>query len=114
MIGFLPPSSNDTFLSNGAAPLAIAIPVFTEPITAILLISGCSTKYFPFSGPPVTTLIRPLGNISSSSSQNLKEEIGACSEFFIIKELPINNGAAIFSTQNLNGWLKGLIFRTTP
>ena len=35
--------------------------------------------------------------------QNLNEEIGACSEFLIIKELPINSGAAIFSTQNLKG-----------
>ena len=65
--------------------------------------SGCSTKNFPFSGPPVTTFIKPFGNKSSNNSQNLKDEIGACSEFLIINELPINNGAAIFSTQNLNG-----------
>ena len=41
--------------------------------------------------------------MSPNSSQNLNEEIGACSEFLIINELPINSGAAIFSTQNLKG-----------
>ena len=82
IIGFLPPNSNEIFFKRGAADFAIAIPVFTDPITAILLISGCSTKNFPFSGPPVTTFINPLGKISSKSSQNRKDEIGACSEFF--------------------------------
>ena len=62
IIGFLPPNSSETFFRSGAADLAIAIPVFAEPITAILFMSGCSTRYFPLSGPPVTTLIKPLGN----------------------------------------------------
>ena len=103
IIGFLPPNSRDIFLRRGAADFATAIPVLTDPITAILFISGCSTKNFPLSGPPVTTFIKPFGNISSKSSQNLKDEIGACSEFLIIREFPINKGAAIFSTQNLKG-----------
>ena len=85
IIGFFPPSSRDIFFKRGAADFATAIPVLTDPIIAILLMSGCSTKNFPFSGPPVTTFIKPFGNTSSNSSQNLNDEIGACSEFFYNK-----------------------------
>ena len=90
------------------------MPVWTDDITAILLIRGCLTKKEPVSAPPVTTLINPSGNIPFNSSQNFNDYIGACSEFLIITALPINMGAANFSAHHLKGRLKEFIFRTIP
>ena len=62
MFGDLPPSSRPTFLKPRAAASLITRPVASEPVKAILRVSGCSTSGMPTSLPkPVTTFTTPAG-----------------------------------------------------
>ena len=61
MIGSLPPNSKLVFFNCAAAIIAIFFPVSTEPVNAITLVSGCSTKAAPIFPCPVTIFIVPFG-----------------------------------------------------
>ena len=66
MLGFLPPSSNDSFLNFGAATAAILSPVDVPPVKEIALISVCSTMACPVLPPnPCTMFSTPAGNPAS-------------------------------------------------
>src|SRR6266700_8151076 len=63
MLGFLPPSSRETFLNNGAQASATLRPVTVPPVNEIVLIFGCVVIAPPTFGPvPCTTLGRRLAN----------------------------------------------------
>ena len=49
--GALPPSSRWTRLSVAAAAWATALPLRTEPVSAIMAMSGCSASREPTTGP---------------------------------------------------------------
>ncbi len=114
MIGFLPPSSSVTRLSPSAAPLATRRPVSTEPMKPTRETSGCATSAAPVVPSPATTFTTPGGKMPSASRATSKLESGACSELLMTTQLPAARGAAAFSTQKRNGWLKAFSFATTP
>ncbi len=51
MFGFLPPSSSDTFLNNGAHASATLRPVAVPPVNEMVLIFGWAVIAEPTFGP---------------------------------------------------------------
>src|ERR1700726_4430240 len=90
MFGFLPPSSSETFLNNGAHVSATFLPVTVPPVNEMVLIFGCAVIAAPTFGPvPCTTLSTPLGNPASSQiSHNKNAVIGVNSLGLAIAVLP--------------------------
>ena len=113
-MGFLPPSSSVTSFIPSAASRAMIRPVSTEPTKPMRSTSGWRTMAEPVAAPPVTTLTTPGGRTPSHSSPKRRLDSGACSDPFTTTVLPATRAAAAFSAQKRNGWLKGLIFATTP
>src|SRR5688572_22065134 len=72
MLGDLPPSSSETFLSVPAAAAMTFLPVAVEPVKAILSTSGEVTRALPATAPlsaaAVTTLTTPAGAPASRAS----------------------------------------------
>src|SRR5437763_5637986 len=98
MLGFFPPSSNETFLYNGAAAYATFFPVTVPPVNEIVLIFGCAVIAAPTLGPvPWTTLSTPLGNPASAQiSHNRYAVIGVSSLGLAMAVLPTAMAGAIF------------------
>src|SRR5207248_7434749 len=90
MFGFLPPSSSETFLNNGAAASATFFPVTVPPVNEIVVILGWAVIAAPTFGPvPWTTLSTPLGNPASAQiSHNRYAVIGVSSLGLAIAALP--------------------------
>src|SRR6266853_6129748 len=98
MFGFLPPSSSDTFLNNGAHASATLRPVTVPPVNEIVLIFGCAVIAAPTFGPvPCTTLSTPFGNPASLQiSQRKNAVIGVSSLGLAMAVLPTAMAGAIF------------------
>src|SRR5947208_11545149 len=98
MLGFLPPSSSEIFLNNGAAASATFLPVTVPPVNEMVLIFGCAVIAEPTFGPvPCTTLSTPLGKPASAQiSQSKTAVIGVSSLGFAIAVLPTAMAGAIF------------------
>src|SRR5260370_6100798 len=81
MFGFLPPSSNETFLNNGAHAFATLRPVTVPPVNEMVLIFGCAVIPAPTFGPvPCTTMSTPFGIPASRQiSQSKYAVIGVSS-----------------------------------
>ena len=61
--------------------------------------SGCAQSAAPVCGPPVTTLITPLGSPASvANAANTNGETGASSEGFTTQVFQAANAAPIFLT----------------
>src|ERR1700736_4523285 len=98
MFGFLPPSSSETFLNNGAQASATFLPVAVPPVNEIVVIFGCAVIAAPTFGPvPCTTLSTPFGNPASFAlSQRRYAVIGVSSLGLAIVVLPTAMAGAIF------------------
>src|SRR5437762_12385646 len=98
MLGFLPPSSSDTFLNNGAHASATFRPVTVPPVNEIVLIFGCAVNAEPTFGPaPCTTLSTPFGNPASAQTpHNRYAVIGVSSLGLAMAVLPTAMAGAIF------------------
>src|SRR5437763_318097 len=98
MLGFLPPSSSEIFLNNGAAASATFLPVTVPPVNEIVVIFGCAVIAAPTVGPvPCTTLSTPFGKpASTQTSQSNDAVIGVSSLGFAIAVLPTAMAGAIF------------------
>src|SRR5438270_11158395 len=98
MFGFLPPSSSDTFLNNGAHASATLRPVTVPPVNEIVLIFGCAVISAPTFGPvPCTMLSTPFGNPASLQiSQSKNAVIGVSSLGLAIAVFPTAIAGAIF------------------
>src|SRR5437879_13453408 len=81
MFGFLPPSSSETFLNNGAHASATFLPVTVPPVNDIVPIFGCAVIAAPTFGPvPCTRLRTPFGSPASRQIwQSRYAVIGGCS-----------------------------------
>src|SRR4051812_33197832 len=98
IFGFLPPSSSDTFLNNGAAASATLRPVTVPPVNEIVPIFGCSVIAAPTFGPvPWTMLSTPFGKpASTQSSQRRYAVIGVSSLGLATAVFPTAMAGAIF------------------
>src|SRR5713101_7398620 len=98
MFGFLPPSSSETFLNNGAHASATFFPVTVPPVNEIVLIFGCAVMAAPTFGPaPCTTLRTPLGRPASLQiSHNRNAVIGVSALGLAMAVLPTAMAGAIF------------------
>ena len=98
MLGFLPPSSSETFLKSGAHASATLRPVTVPPVNEIVLIFGCAVIAAPTFGPvPCTTLSAPFGNPAARQiSQSRNAVIGVSSLGLAIAVLPTEIAGAIF------------------
>ena len=84
-------------MSDWAAPLATARPLLTDPVSAIMSISGCSDSRAPTTGPvPVTTFSTPAGSRSATSSANFMVVSGVCSDGLMTSVFPAARIGAIF------------------
>src|SRR5205814_7594353 len=98
MFGFLPPSSSDTFLNNGAQASATLRPVTVPPVNEIVPIFGFAVIAAPTLGPvPCTTLSTPFGNPASAQIlHNRNAVIGVSSLGLAMAVLPTAMAGAIF------------------
>src|SRR6266568_800472 len=98
MFGFLPPSSNETFLNSGGQASATMRPVTVPPVNEMVLIFGCAVIAAPTFGPlPCTTLSTPFGNPASRAiSQSMYAVIGVSSLGLAMALLPTAMAGAIF------------------
>ena len=103
MFGFLPPSSSETFLNNGAQASATLRPVTVPPVNEIVPIFGCAVIAAPTFGPvPCTTLRTPFGNPASRT--NLAKQISRHRrEFARLGDggVPDGNGRRDFPAQQI-------------
>src|SRR6266576_1958719 len=97
IFGFLPPSSSETFLNNGAHASATFFPVAVPPVNEMVLIFGCAVIAAPTFGPvPWTTLSTPFGNPASLQiSHNRYAVIGVSSLGLAMALLPTAMAGAI-------------------
>src|SRR5207248_11031218 len=97
ILGFLPPSSSETFLNSGAHASATFFPVTVPPVNEMVLIFGCAVIAAPTLGPvPWTTLSTPFGNPASCAiSQSKYAVIGVSSLGLAIAVLPTAMAGAI-------------------
>src|SRR6266480_7540736 len=116
MFGFLPPSSNETFLKSGAHASATLRPVTVPPVNEIVLIFGCSVIAAPTLGPvPCTTLSTPFGKLASLQiSQSKYAVIGVNSLGLAIAVLPTAMAGAIFQLNKYSGKFHGEIKPAMP
>ena len=100
-VGFLPPSSSETFLSAGAASWWMRWPTAVLPVNEIALTSGAVTMASPTLGPnPWTRLNTPGGHpISAASSASIVALAGVTSEGFATTVLPAASAGAIFQVK---------------
>src|SRR5437879_9018544 len=116
MFGFLPPSSSETFLNNGAHVSATLRPVTVPPVNETVLIFGCAVIAAPTFGPvPWTTLSTPFGNPASRQiSHNRYAVIGVSSLGLAIAVLPTAMAGAIFQLSKYSGRFHGEINHAIP
>src|SRR5213596_326057 len=98
IFGFLPPSSSETFLNNGAHASATLRPVTVPPVNEMVLIFGWAVIAAPTFGPvPWTTLSTPLGSPALTQiSHNKYAVIGVSSLGLAMAVLPTAIAGAIF------------------
>src|ERR1043166_1022326 len=98
MFGFLPPSSSETFLNNGAHASATLLPVTVPPVNEIVVIFGCAVMGAPtFGRVPGTTLSTPSGRPASlQTSHSRNALIGVNSLGFATAVFPTAMAGAIF------------------
>src|SRR5574337_432089 len=115
-VGFLPPSSSESFLNFGPARLAMSAPVLVPPVKEIAFTSGCSTSTAPALGPrPCTTLRTPAGSPASmQSSENKYAVMGVSSEGLATTQLPAASAGASFQVNRYSGRFHGEMQPTTP
>src|SRR5207249_5701728 len=116
MFGFLPPSSSETFLNNGAQASATFFPVAVPPVNEIVLIFGCPVIAAPTFGPvPCTTLSTPFGNPASLQiSQSKYAVIGVSSLGLAMAVLPTAMAGAIFQLNKYRGKFQGEMSPAMP
>src|ERR1043166_1762405 len=98
MLGFLPPSSSETFLNNGARASATFFPVAVPPVNEIVVIFGCAVIAAPTFGPvPWTMLSTPLANPASTQTSHDRETVIVVTSLgFAIAVFPTAIAGAIF------------------
>ena len=102
--GAFPPSSRCTRFSVFGGALATARPLSTEPVNAIMSISGCSDSRAPTTGPePVTMFSTPAGSRSATSSANFRVVSGVCSDGLITTVFPAARIGASFQAAISSG-----------
>ena len=101
MVGFLPPSSSDSFLNAGAAVRAIAAPVAVPPVNEMAGTSGWSTIAAPASAPKPWTMLRTPGGrpCSAVSSASIAAVNGVSSDGLATTVLPVASAGAIFQVK---------------
>src|SRR5213082_443091 len=116
MLGFLPPSSSETFLNIGAHASATFFPVTVPPVNEIVVIFGCAVIAAPTFGPvPCTILRTPLGNPASAQiSHNRYAVIGVSSLGLAMAVLPTAMAGAIFQLSKYSGRFHGEINPAIP
>ena len=97
-VGFLPPSSSESFLNIGAAVAAMRAPVVVPPVKLMALIPGWVTMASPTLGPvPWTMFSTPGGNPASMQiSPNRQAVYGVISDGLATTVLPAASAGAIF------------------
>jgi hypothetical protein len=115
-VGFLPPSSSETFFSSGAASPAILRPTAVLPVNETARTSSCTTSGSPAAGPePCTMLSTPAGNpISAASSPSIPAVSGVTSEGLATTVLPAASAGATFQVSRYSGRFQGEMVATTP
>src|SRR5215213_229637 len=113
-VGFLPPSSSDSFFNAGVANEAIRLPTRVLPVNDTARTSGWDTIGSPTSGPsPWTIFSTPLGNpICAASSPNIVAVNGVTSEGLATTVFPAANAGAIFQVNRYSGRFHGDIVAT--
>mmetsp|Transcript_20157 Transcript_20157/g.71283 ORF Transcript_20157/g.71283 Transcript_20157/m.71283 type:complete len:269 (+) Transcript_20157:554-1360(+) len=116
MVGFLPPSSSDSFLNMGAAVRATWRPVTVPPVKEIIRMSSCATMAAPTSAPsPCTTLSTPGGRPTSVAiSASTQAVRGVSSEGLATMVLPIARHGATFHDKRYSGRFQGVMRPHTP
>ena len=116
IMGFLPPSSSDTFFRLPAAARTIALPTAVEPVNDTMSTSSCSAMRRPTGSPyPVITLMTPLGTPAVSqisASNNVVAEVNSLGLITQVQPAAKANGSfwLIISI----GKFQGVINPTTP
>lgn len=97
-LGFLPPSSSATFLTDSAAARITFVPLLSPPVKETRSTPGCSASRAPTVAPgPVTMLATPAGSPASVSSAISATVVsGVISLGLITKVLPAARAGAIF------------------
>ena len=115
-VGFLPPSSSDTFFSSGPAMPAMRRPTAVLPVKEIARTASCCTIDSPASTPPPwTTLSTPAGRPAScASSASMAAVAGVTSDGLATTVLPAARAGAIFQVNRYRGRFHGEIVPTTP
>jgi hypothetical protein len=100
MLGDLPPSSSEIFLTLQAAARMIVCPVGTLPVKAILSTSMLSASAAPATGPaPGSTLSTPSGKPASVASfASHSAESGVYSDGLRMQTFPAASAGASFQT----------------
>src|SRR5207248_6251846 len=116
MFGFLPPSSSETFLNNGAHASATLRPVTVPPVNEMVLIFGCAVMAAPTLGPvPCTMLRTPFGRPASrASSAKMNAVMGVSSLGLATAVLPTAIAGAIFQLSRYSGRFQGEINPAIP
>ena len=111
---FPPASQTYRFIPLAAAtPTVIAASVL--PVNDTMSTAGCSTRVFPTSAPPGTTLNAPAGTpawIASSATRSV--DAGAASGGFTTIEFPDANVSAILHAPHDSAPLNGVIDERLP
>ncbi len=116
IFGFLPPSSNESFLNIGEAIEAILSPALVLPVNEIALISLCFTIASPQLFPVRCSMfITRSGNPASLHFlESYNAVIGVTSLGFAITQLPAASAGAIFHVNKYKGKFQGEIQPTIP
>src|SRR5580765_5283043 len=98
ILGFLPPSSSESFLNIGAAARAISSPVAVPPVKEIAFTPLCPTIAEPTFAPRPWTMFRtPDGRPASIQSLDSRYAvIGVTSDGFATTVQPAAMAGAIF------------------
>ena len=114
--GDLPPSSNESRFSVGAAFAMIVDPVADSPVNETSCTSGCATSAAPAVSPkPWTTLKTPGGTPTSSNSAASRVAVsGDHSAGLRTIVLPAARHGAIRHVESISGAFHGMISAATP
>lgn len=97
-LGFLPPSSRATFLTESAAARITFVPLVRPPVKETRSTSGWAARRAPTGSPgPVTRLATPAGSPASTSrAMRATVDSGVISLGLSTKVLPAARAGAIF------------------
>src|SRR5512139_4250575 len=111
MLGDLPPSSTDTFLTVSAAALSTRMPARVDPVNDTMSMPGCDDSAAPTVGPsPSTRLNTPFGTPASCRISAITwPENGAISEGFSTMVQPQASAGATLQAIWFAGQFQGVI-----